>query len=273
MEFFGERFLVEDAKHRVFAVNRRHDGNAEIDEAALVTHAEAAVLRDAALGDVQFAHDLDARKDRGVPFLGDRGHGVLQHAVNAVLDDDFDVRGLDVNVGGAALERREDYGVHEAHDRADAGIARQLLDGDVLFALFVFLDDLQRECLGGLIENALGLLGALQQVADLSGGGDFKLQLLAEQQRQLVAQQHLARIGNGDDQRVVLGLERHEVEAEHQFGGNAAKQFRIDALVAQIDEGAAIALRQALAALHLSRGSGWFGGTGLRFVAPIPYYP
>ena len=122
-ELLAERFLVEDAKHGVFAVNRGHDGDAEVDEAAFVAHAEAAVLRDAALGDVQLAHDLDARKDRGVPVLRERLHGVLQNAVNAVLHDHFGVARFDVDVAGAPFKGGEDHGVDQAHDRAHAGFA------------------------------------------------------------------------------------------------------------------------------------------------------
>ncbi len=33
---------------------------AEVDQTGLITHAEAAVLRDAAFGDIELAHDLDA---------------------------------------------------------------------------------------------------------------------------------------------------------------------------------------------------------------------
>ena len=59
---------------------------------------------------------------------------------------------------------------------------------------------LQRESFGGLIEHALRLLGALQQIADLRGRGNFNLQLLPQQQRQFIAQQHLAGIGHGNRQ-------------------------------------------------------------------------
>ena len=61
-------------------------------------------------------------------------------------------------------------------------------------------------------------------------------QFLAEQQRQFVAQQHLAGIGSGDGQNIVLHFQRHEVVAEHQVRRNGAKKFRIDALLAQINE-------------------------------------
>ena len=113
-ELLAHRFFVEHAEHGVFAVDRGHDGDAEIDQAALVAHAEAAVLRDAALGDIQLAHDLDARDDGGVPVLGDGRHGVVQHAVDAVLDGHCLVARFDVNIAGAPLERVEDGGVHQA---------------------------------------------------------------------------------------------------------------------------------------------------------------
>ncbi len=99
-------------------MNRRHDGNAEVDQSALVADAEAAVLRDAALGDVELGHDLDARNDGGVMLLGNGLHGVLQHAVDAVLDHHIVVFRLDVDVAGAALERIENGGIDQPDDGA-----------------------------------------------------------------------------------------------------------------------------------------------------------
>ena len=75
-------------------------------ERRVVAHAEAAVLRHAALGDVQLAHDLDTRDDGRVVLLRDRLHGLLQHAVDAVLDDHGVVARLDVNIAGAPLQAR-----------------------------------------------------------------------------------------------------------------------------------------------------------------------
>ena len=177
-EFLAESFFVEDAQDGVFAMNRRHDRNAEVHEAAFVTHAEAAVLRNATLGDIEFAHHFNARKNRGVPFLGERLHGVLQYAVNAVLDDHFGVARFDVDVARSAFEGGEDYGVHQTNDGAHAGIARELIHRNIFFAVFFVADDLQREPFGGLIEHALGLLGALQQIVNLRSGGDTDLQAL-----------------------------------------------------------------------------------------------
>src|SRR5277367_6008823 len=244
-EFFAEGFFVEDAEDGVFAVDGGHDGDAEVHEAAFVAHAEAAVLRDAALGDIKLAHDFDAGEDGGVPFLGEGLHGVLQHAVNAVFDDDFGVAGFDVNVTGASLEGSEDDGVHEAHDGADAGIARELVHRDVLVAVLIFADDLEREAFGGLVQDALGLLGAFQQVVNLGSGGDFNLQAFAQQERKLVGELELAGIGHGDHQGGVMSFQWHEFVAKHQFGGDAAEEVGINALFAKIDEGAAIAFGEA----------------------------
>src|SRR5262249_9789286 len=132
LEFFGERFLVEDAKDSVFTVTGGHDGNAKIDVAALVFDAEAAVLRNAALGDIEIAEDLNARKNSGVPFLSDRLHGVLKDAVDAVLDGDFGVARFDVNIGGTSLERGEDDGFDETDDGAGGGVAGEAITGNGL---------------------------------------------------------------------------------------------------------------------------------------------
>ena len=117
--------FVQHTEHGVFAMDGGHDGDAEIDETAFVTNAETAVLRDAAFGDIEFAHDLDARNDGGMPVLRDGRHGVVQHAIDAVLDGYFLVSRFNVNVTGAAFERVEDRSIHQLDDRRDVAIGRR----------------------------------------------------------------------------------------------------------------------------------------------------
>src|SRR5574340_1139127 len=50
-DLVGQRLLVENAQHRVFAEYARHDRHAEVHLAAVHRHLEAAVLRHPALGD------------------------------------------------------------------------------------------------------------------------------------------------------------------------------------------------------------------------------
>src|SRR5712691_4424829 len=249
LELLGEGFLVQHAQHGVLAVNGGHDGYAEVHKASFITDAEAAVLRHAALGDIELAHHLDAGEDGGMPLLGDGGHGVLQDAVNAVFDDDLDVARLDVNVAGTAFERGEDHRVHQADHRADGGVAGQPVAGNRLFAFLLLLHHLEGESLGGLLEDALRLLRALEQVADLRRGSDLDDQLSPKQQLQLIAQQHLAGVGHGHHQGIVVRLERHKVEAKHQVGRDAAEEFRVDPLLAQVHKGTTVALGQPARAL------------------------
>src|SRR5262249_46297878 len=169
---------------------------AQVNVTALVLDAEAAVLGDAAFGNVEIAQNLDARENGGMPFLGDGLHGVLENAVNAVLHGDFGVARFDVNVAGAALESGEDDGFDEADDRGDGGVAGEAVGGDGFVVLVVVLGNLEREGFGGLLEHALGLLGAFQQVADLTRSSDLVGELFAQKQRQLVAEDDQAGIGN-----------------------------------------------------------------------------
>ena len=62
--------------------------------------------------------------------LVDRPHGRLQHAVDPVLDVHRIVLRLDVDVAGAALDRRIEGGVHEPDDRAL--IRGELFDAQLL---------------------------------------------------------------------------------------------------------------------------------------------
>ena len=96
---------------------------------------------------IQLRHHLDAADDRRVVLFCDRLHGLLENAVDAVLDDHFLVPCLDVNVRGASVERVEDRGVQEADDR---GLVRlDLVDRKVFVpARLILSDELQLEGLG-----------------------------------------------------------------------------------------------------------------------------
>src|SRR5206468_7469795 len=77
--------LVEDSHDDLFAVHRRQRRDAEVDAAATHLHADAAVLRDAALGDVDVGHDLQTADDARLDAAG-RAHHFVEHAVDAETD-------------------------------------------------------------------------------------------------------------------------------------------------------------------------------------------
>ena len=69
---------------------------------------DAAVLRHAALGDVELRHDLEARDERRLQ-LHRRLHDFLQRAVDAVAHAELVLEALEVDVRRAALDGvRED---------------------------------------------------------------------------------------------------------------------------------------------------------------------
>ena len=76
---------VEDPQHRRLAGDERHDGDADVDAAALDHEADAAVLGQPPLGDVELGEDLDAR-DHGGGLAARDPRGVDHHAVDAVAD-------------------------------------------------------------------------------------------------------------------------------------------------------------------------------------------
>ena len=129
---------VEDPEHDLLAVGGRENGDAQIERLAAETDRDAAVLRRAPLGDVELAHDLQTRDDRRLHRLRD-GRDLTCHAVDPRAHHHLVLLGLEVDVGGAVLDRLRHRRVHELDGRAlAAGL------GDLL-------------ALGGPLE--LGLLG------------------------------------------------------------------------------------------------------------------
>ena len=113
--------------------------------------------------------------------LRDRPHRRLQHAVDPVLHVHRVVAGLDVDVARAPLDRGVDRRVDQPDDRAD--VAGQPLDGEVLVAGLVVLEDLQLEAFGRLLEHALRALALLQDRLDRRRRADRHLDRRAQDAR------------------------------------------------------------------------------------------
>ena len=208
------RFLVEHAQYGVFTMNGRHDGDTKINRPPAVTHPETTVLGNAALGDIQFAHHLDAGDDGGMVLFGNWLHGLLQHAVDPILDHHGVVTSLDMNIAGPALQRGENGGIHEPDDRAHVLARGNALNGDSFISVFAIADNIERKAFAGLFEHALRLLGLFQNVVNLRERrylGGF-----IEQQADLINHHEPAGIGDGNHQASVgKVLQWHEVVAKH----------------------------------------------------------
>jgi hypothetical protein len=108
--------LVEQAQHHALAVAGGHRGDAHVDRAPGDAQRDAAVLRQALLGDVEARHDLDARhQQRRQRALGLQH--LAQHAVDAEAHHQPVLEGLDVDVGGVLATAWVSSGVDQPDDR------------------------------------------------------------------------------------------------------------------------------------------------------------
>ena len=201
-------------------------------------------------------------------LAGDGRHGLLEHAVDAVLDEQRVVVGLEVDVGGAAFERGEDGRVDETDDRRDVVIGRELLDGDVLVGGVFTGEHVEGKAFGGFVEHALRLLRLLEEVGDLRERGDAGDDARAEQTGDLVEHHEARGVGDGDSKAAVLRLlERHEVVAEHHVDRNGLEELVLDLEVLQVDELGVIAARETFGALGFGERvvgeRGCYGGSHL----------
>ena len=108
---------VEDTHDHLLSEQRRAGAYAEVDgPVARQGHLDAAILRDAALGDVQPRHDLQARSDAASEISGRCGN-LVQNAVRAEAHPEDLLVGLEVDVGRPPVDGIQQDLVHEAHDR------------------------------------------------------------------------------------------------------------------------------------------------------------
>src|SRR5581483_2484042 len=247
LELGVHRLLVENTDDGVFAVRGGDDRDAEVDRASRDPQLEAAVLGDALLGDVELGHDLDTADDRRVMAFVDRLERFVEHAVDAVLDDDFVVARFDVNVRCAALDRVEDDRVDELDDRRRF-LLRDRVDRQRLFAFFILADELHAEAFRGFVEDALGRFRLLQLVSNGSRRGDLHLERSAEKELELVETKDVGRIADDDVNVAVLAALGQELITDHQLQWNIVEQLMVDLEVLQVDEGEAVLLRDALRA-------------------------
>ena len=146
--------LVENTHHHLLAVNGGEDGHAHVHLLPDGLDLETAVLRLAALGDVERAHDLDAAYDGVVEGLR-RGGTLHELAVDAVAKARGVLQRLEVDVRRLRLQRLDHHGVHHADDggvlvRRQGGVEdiRLHLGEDLQFRLVALHDGFHRK--GGI---------------------------------------------------------------------------------------------------------------------------
>ena len=133
--------LVEDPDRRPLPTLGRHGDDAEVDAAVVDVDGDAAVLRDPLLGDVELAHDLDPRDDAG-DHPPRHASGLAEDAVDPEADAHVLLLDLEVDVGGALVDRLAEDRVDELDDRRVVGRLAQLGDvGRLRLDLLLVLGD------------------------------------------------------------------------------------------------------------------------------------
>ena len=129
--------LVEQAHHDRLALDGRQRRNADVEHppGRDGVQRDAAVLRPAALGDVELREHLQTGRDAVREPLRD-ALDLLEHAVDAEADEQAVLLRLDVNVARAILGGLEDDRVDEPHERR---VGDAVVDVEVVLDL----DDLQ----------------------------------------------------------------------------------------------------------------------------------
>ena len=199
----GDRLLVEDAQHAVLAEHARHDRHAKVDRSAVDRDLEAAVLRHAALGNVELRHHLDAGDDllRGL-HPADR-RDLQQHAVDAVANHEPAGPRLEVNVAGAGPQCVEQGRMHELDDRARVLAdrrQRQVLEAAI--GVRVGLLDVD-----GAVHRPQGLFMARDEGADVRARHHRPFERVRHARLEPGAQRGVERIG---DHRKQLAVFAHD---------------------------------------------------------------
>ena len=231
--------LVEEPEHDLLAEHGRKGGDAEVHLlVAGELHLDAAVLRQAALGDVELRHDLEARGD-GVLEPQRRLHHLVQHAVDAEPDAERLLVRLDVDVAGALADGVGQDGVHELHDRGFLGRFLQLAQVDVVVVLDQ-LDVLVAELREHLVEVRVVVVVAVDGGRDRGRRCHGDLHVVAGQELDLVDGDQVRRVGHDERQRVAREAGRDQVVFHHQRLGYEAEDVLRDVERRGIDDREAV---------------------------------
>ena len=229
---------VEHAHDDALAEHRRQHADAEVDRLVVDVQLDAAVLRHAALGDVQVGHDLDARADGG----GDvrrRRHHLVEDAVDAVAHLELVLERLEVDVRGLVLDRLQEHEVDQLADGVGVGGALdrvqverlaavgQVLEGGVVLQVVEDVGD----ALGG------GVVVLLDELVELLGVGQHRVHVVALEVPQVVECAEVL-VGRHRDGQLLIGLvegDREDLVGRRDLGGDGLDHFLGDVAVLQAD--------------------------------------
>ena len=231
LEVERDAALVENPHDDRFAVHRRHRRHAQVDLLAVHAQPDAAVLRQAALGDVEVGHDLHARDDRRREPAR-RRLDLVQHAVDPVADDEPVLERLDVDVRRPRFERVGDDERDEPDDRRLGREVLQLLDVRVereLVALLDVADDLADRGAPGAVE-------ALERRVELGRNRDQRPDLATRHHPERADRVRVGRIGHRQRELALVLLHGQRARLAQEPRRDALLEDREFRVAGRVDE-------------------------------------
>ena len=191
---------------------------------------DAAVLRLAALGDVELREHLQARRDAGGHLLRDALH-LAEHAVDAEADDERVLLRLEVDVGGVLLGGLEDQRVDEPDERpvGDAVVGLEVVAVRLVDGLVHVDGDDGADRLGGAHEP-------LELGEDVVARRDAELERVLRREPELVDRVQVPRVGDRDLEHVVLDRVRDRDGALERLHGDQLRGVDGDADGREVDD-------------------------------------
>src|SRR5208337_373639 len=204
------------------------NGDAEIDVALPASQAEAAILGNAVLRDVEIRHHLDARDERGLIGRIEGAKGVHQYAVDAEIDRHAGGFGMDVDIARLPLQRGADDLVDEPHHRGRIAAEGFKIDGFGV-ALLGLANKGKAELGAHLLQHLLAVVASLKNLIDGVGGADNVVDFAAAQEAELLLELEIVGPACRDDEQIAFRPERYNPEpprvgcgkTRQRLGGNS----------------------------------------------------
>jgi len=226
---------VEDTHDDAFAEDHRDDADTEVYLSIADLDLEAAVLGDAAFGDVEIGENLDAADDGGLKLtdLG-RNIGIAKDAIDPVANHKVVFIGLDVNVARSLVDRLEQDFIYKLDDAGILGHLRKV-SGRFTNVADDFDIVLVDQFADGITTDTEVFL---QNLVDLAFLRENRLYLQTGDHAKFVECVDLEGISGGDAYRTVLAIERDELGPVDQLRGHHLDRVDIDhqSGIGQIDD-------------------------------------
>ena len=170
------------------------DGDTDVDVLLAAPDRDTTVLRRPPLRDVELTHDLESR-GHGARLRARDGRELAHDPVDPDAHEEPLLLGGEVDVRGAELERLRDGAVDEDDSRA---FVLEVEHGRIVARLLRVGDD--------LLDLDDAVVDALDRELDRIGGRDADTNRDAEREPQVVREHDVGRVGDGDEDGLVLEL-------------------------------------------------------------------